>query len=272
MDIDKFKKLFTAVYPYLSTVGLTGLGETVLYPHLRECVEFIKAKKSAISIYLSTNASVPSCVEVMDSVMNTLGTIQISIDGVGSVFEQVRRGATYDAFLRNATHIAQHAKRKGVGVVLNMVIIKENYHQMVDIIKLAKTMDVPGVTVTPINLAGVDWDLSYYDFFRSSEFTSVLEQARRAAVREGISFSYVTDVPHKGIRNCRYVWNHSYITWDGFLVPCCAKPFPKELNFGNVFEKGLFRCLNSRRAVAFRIAALSNTIPEFCSRCHWINK
>ena len=74
----------------------------------------------------------------------------------------------------------------------------------------------------------------------------------------------------KGFITCPYPWKGFYITWDGFLVPCCAKPFPKEKNFGNVFKKGLLNCLNDKDFIEFRAMAKKNITPDFCKRCHFI--
>ena len=68
-------------------------------------------------------------------------------------------------------------------------------------------------------------------------------------------------------RDCIFPWEYPYITWDGYYVPCCGKPFPKLLNFGNVFEQGVMPVLNSPKAQAFRRAWQQNTPPAFCHNC-----
>ncbi len=50
----------------------------------------------------------------------------------------------------------------------------------------------------------------------------------------------VWDIKTKNeFKKCHLPWNHFYVSWDGYMTPCCAKPFPKELNFGNVFDTSL---------------------------------
>jgi radical SAM protein with 4Fe4S-binding SPASM domain len=56
--------------------------------------------------------------------------------------------------------------------------------------------------------------------------------------------------------------------WDGYIPPCCAKPFPKELNFGNVFQDGLINTLNSKDFQNFRNIWLNKEYPEFCNKCY----
>ena len=55
------------------------------------------------------------------------------------------------------------------------------------------------------------------------------------------------------------------------MTPCCAKPFPKELNFGNVFETSLMQCLNSKEYRQFREMWYKNETPEFCKKCHVVD-
>ena len=72
-------------------------------------------------------------------------------------------------------------------------------------------------------------------------------------------------------QKCRFPWSHFYICWDGFIAPCCAKPFPKELNFGNVFENGVLNVLNSKKYRNFRTLWYKNQAPNFCNKCHFLD-
>ncbi|MBQ2352671.1 MAG: SPASM domain-containing protein [Bacteroidales bacterium] len=43
------------------------------------------------------------------------------------------------------------------------------------------------------------------------------------------------------------------------------------MNFGNVFENGVFNTINSKKAQAFRRMWQQNEAPEFCKYCNNIN-
>jgi radical SAM protein with 4Fe4S-binding SPASM domain len=60
---------------------------------------------------------------------------------------------------------------------------------------------------------------------------------------------------------------HFYVTWNGYLAPCCAKPFPKEQHFGNVFKDGLMKCLNSSAYRNQRKMWFENKTPKACEGC-----
>jgi len=68
-------------------------------------------------------------------------------------------------------------------------------------------------------------------------------------------------------KKCRFMWNYFYITWDGFVPPCCAKPFPKEKNFGSVFSNKLINVLNTKDFRDFRKDWQEENNPEFCDKC-----
>jgi radical SAM protein with 4Fe4S-binding SPASM domain len=111
-------------------------------------------------------------------------------------------------------------------------------------------------------------DVGLYEFYQTDTFRDLLNDAKSVAREKGI---YVTmpelDQP-KGFRFCGYPWDDFYITWDGFLVPCCAKPFPKEKHCGNVFDTGLMNAINAPDFIRFRELSNRDETPDFCQRCH----
>ena len=45
MKPEQVYKIVDEIYPYLDSIGLTGLGETFLYPELLEVCKYIKEKR-----------------------------------------------------------------------------------------------------------------------------------------------------------------------------------------------------------------------------------
>ena len=123
--------------------------------------------------------------------------------------------------------------------------------------------------MVPVNLVSkTDEDISYYKLFFSQEFRKELERAKTTAKKyKGLEVIYPTLNLEGGFKTCTQTWNYFYISWDGLLPPCCAKPFPKELNFGNVFKNGVMNSINSKRIKAFRKLWIKNETPEFCKKC-----
>jgi len=270
MPLGPLKRLLDETGPFLKIVGLSGLGETFLYPHLREAAEYLYRRNPEIFGFISTNAYAPDCPAIFSDLSPVIRSLQISIDGVGEIFEKTRAPARYDVFLRNVEEIARIAKGRGTVLQFNMVLTTENFFQAKEVVLLAKEFGVPRVYFNPVNWVTNDRKISGYRFFKSRVFLDALEDARQLALQKGVrAETFVLDAP-KDFRQCGYPWDHFYVTWDGFLVPCCAKPFPKDKHFGNVFRDGLMPCVNRNEFLWFRRMWLENITPEFCRRCHLV--
>jgi len=273
MNLEKMKKVIDEAFPYVDSIGLTGLGETFMYKKLPAIVDYIRSKNQGIIISVSTNAHLPASVPMVSELADKLDTIQVSIDGIGNTYEQVRLKSSYPFFYENMRQIVEVCRGKRASVMFNFVAIRENYQQMAEVVELAGQLGVTYVNITPFNVASVTiYDKSYYDFFQTPAFKEELKRAKKAAHNFPDMELTTWDIEApKGFRKCDLVWSHFYVSWDGYATPCCAKPFPKELNFGSVFDDGLMKCLNNRDYRQFRKMWYKNEPPEFCKNCHVID-
>lgn len=273
MDFDKFKKIVDEIYPYVDAIGLTGLGETFLYKRIEEAVDYIKSKSKGIIISCSINAHLPKSIEIAEKLIGKIDTIQISIDGIGEVYNQVRKAADYNFFFKNTLAILEKAKGSITDIMFNMVVLKENYHQMTEMLKLADDIGVKYLNINPMNIvARTDLDNSYYDFYLTKEFKDEYFKTKElASSYPNVELTFYDFESPASFRKCRFMWNYFYITWDGFVPPCCAKPFPKEKSFGNVFEQPLIEILNTKDYQNFRKDWFEEKNPEFCDKCFNMN-
>lgn len=273
MNIENLKKIVDEAYPYVDSIGLTGLGETLMYKPLPEAIDYIRSKNNGIIVFISINAHLPNSFPLASSLADKLDTIQISIDGIEDIYDKVRLRGEYSFFIKNAKAIAESCQNKRADVMFNFVAIKENFHQMADIVQVASEIGVKYVNITPVNVASVTaWGTDYYQLFESDEFKTHLKRAKKLAEKlDNVEFTTWDFTTAAGFRKCDFPWSHFYVSWDGFSTPCCAKPFPKELNFGNVFESGLMSCLNSPDYRSFRKMWYNNVTPDFCKKCHMVD-
>ena len=269
MDFEKFKSIIDEIYPYVDAIGLTGLGETFLYKRIDEAVDYIKSKNKGIVISCSINAHLPKSIQIAEKLINKIDTIQISIDGIGKVYNEVRKTADYNFFLKNTLGILEKAKGSNTDIMFNMVVLKENYHQMSDMLKLCDEIGVKYLNINPMNIvARTDLDNSYYDFYSSKDFKDEYFKTKElASGYPDVELTFYDFESPASFKKCRFMWNYFYITWDGFVPPCCAKPFPKEKHFGNVFEQPLIEILNTKDYQDFRQDWLNDASPEFCDKC-----
>lgn len=273
MSLDSAKKIIDEVWPYLDSIGLTGMGETFLYKEIDEIVDYIKEKNKGIIISVSTNAVLPGFVEKVSGLIGKIDTIQVSIDGLDDIYETIRKKSDFKLLDKNLRFLSQMTKNTGTDVMLNMVVTKENFKQMTLLIKYAKEINIKYMDFTLFNLASVTGiEQSYYTFYQSDDFQKTIKELEETI--RNTPDVLVTERNFKtdnSFQKCPFPWTHFYISWDGYVPPCCAKPFPKELNFGNVFNAKIIDILNSNQYKEFRTLWCKNTPPSFCKKCHFID-
>ncbi len=272
IDVNQAKHVIDEVWPYLDSIGLTGMGETFLYREIEQIVDYIKSKNKGIIISLSTNAMTFDFIKSVEKVIGKVDTIQVSIDGLDGVYEQIRKNASFENLKENLKNLVNRCKGTETTIMLNMVVTKENYHQMHEMVTFSDNIGIEFLNFTLFYLSSVtDVELEYYQFYKTLPF---LEELKRVdAVSANHPFVEVSNWDYKSkneFKKCPFPWTHFYICWNGFVTPCCSKPFPKELNFGNVFENGVMGCLNSKDFTKFRELWHKNQTHQFCRKCHFI--
>ncbi len=272
MDLDLLKNIVDQVYPYVDSIGLTGLGEPLLYSDLPEALKYIKSKNKGIITSVSTNAALPDTLAKIKVIKEDIDSIQISIDGIGDTYNRVRKNGNYKEFLQNVRGIRNELSASKKDLIFNMVVIKDNFYQMADMIDLTQKLGISCLNFTLFNLASVtEINIEYYKFFHTTEFLDALNNAIEQAKKyPDLHITFWDYRSKNSFRKCHFPWTQFYISWDGYVTACCAKPFPKELHFGNLNNTSLIDCLNSASYQQFRKLWYQNHAPKFCDRCHFI--
>lgn len=274
MPPDKAMEIIDRAWPYLDSIGLTGMGETFLYPHLEQVACHIRSRNPGIVISVSTNACAPRTIELTTRLRNKIDTLQVSVDGLGATYEKIRKGSSFQLFSSNLHQMAKILQGSQTDLMLNMVVTHENFEQMAAMVDFAAANSIPYLNFTLLNLAAVtELDVSYYQLFYSEEFIrakNILQEAKTRQPGVEVSF-WQQQQPGKGFRNCPFPWTHFYISWNGNIPPCCAKPFPKQFHFGNIFDIPLTQILNTSTYRHFRRLWQQDQTPSFCNKCHFID-
>ncbi len=267
MTLEQAEKIIDELYPYLDSIGLTGLGETFLHPHLADVVKYVKEKKKSIITTISTNAYQKDYKERIVPVLPFVDNIQFSVDGVGEVYETIRPKTSFDEVRDNIRFTME--KGKDVTFMVNCVVMPENFRDMRNVVLFAREMGMGYVNFNPVSIASQPrMKRDFYQFFISEEYlkeVEALEEMKRQFPDMEITGPYFPK--DASFHDCIFPWEYPYITWDGYYVPCCGKPFPKLLNFGNVFHSSVMEVLNGEKAQEFRLQWQRNTPPTFCHNC-----
>jgi MoaA/NifB/PqqE/SkfB family radical SAM enzyme len=267
MDLDKAKTFFKNYNRYLDRLGLSGNGETLLYPSLPEFLAYCRGINSSIIFFLSSNLQHKDTPRIFKTIHRNVDTFQVSIDGTGDVYEAIRKPADYDRFLSNLEQVCSISKNRAAQIKLNMVVFNKNYLQMKDVVGVAKRFGIAEVYFAKLNPVAIDPAMNDPALYRSPAFRAALDEALSFAKANKITLRYPESLLHDDDAICYYPWNSIFITWQGFIAPCCAKPFPKIMNFGNVFESDFLECLNSPAFIEFRKGFSKGNRPAFCAGC-----
>jgi radical SAM protein with 4Fe4S-binding SPASM domain len=272
MDYGLLTKIVDQTAPYLDSIGLTGLGEPLLYKKLPEALQYIKSKNKGIITSISSNLMLPNSPSIIAKIAENLDTLQISTDGLGKTYEEIRKSGDFELFDLNLKMISRMSDAEKPDLLFNVVVIKENFKQMSSIVKYAAGLGVSYVNFTYLNLAGIpDIPVEYYDFYKSSEFLTELEKVKHLAEDyPDMELTFWGETGEKSFQACNAPWGHFYITFDGYLVPCCGKPFPKEKHFGNLNDVKVIDALNSDEFKHFRQLWQKNITPKFCRKCNYV--
>ena len=273
MPLEQVKRIVDMTLPYLTSIGLTGLGETLLYPHFAEICRYIKGLKSNVIISISTNAQFKEYLDTLKEAIDYIDNIQISVDGIGATYEEIRPNTSFENVKVNILATSELCRNRGVEFKLNFVIMPQNFMDMKKIVDLAKETGAQSVEFNQMNIASnPSKDRRFYDFFTSEPYLKAVSELRQYAREKSVEISLMDFDANSDFKKCNFPWDHPYITWNGYFIPCCGKPFPKLLNFGNVFEsESIMDVLNSPKAQAFRRAWQKGQAPSFCKNCQHVD-
>ena len=70
-----------------------------------------------------------------------------------------------------------------------------------------------------------------------------------------------------GKDRCDWPWTGAYISYEGYMMPCCMVSTPDRANFGKVTDRTLTSVWNSDEYNNFREQLDSENPPDICRSC-----
>jgi len=267
MDYSLFEQLAVKHVPQLEYLSLAGgLGEPLLYPRFVDAVRLARGLNKDCEISISTNGLVRTALDQLIAVDGALSFVQISIDGVGEMFDaMVGRPRVWARFDRMVAEMLPLLSSVGTAVRFNSVVRPHNVAQVPAIVAKVAMWGGTRLYFNGMNLVATDLPRETYDFYWSEEFLSAMDEAAELGEQRGVDVGWFDMREIVGFRSCEYPWDNFYISWDGTLVPCCAKPFAQLLNFGSALRPSWW---NDNGLVQFRRLSNRNVSPRFCDGCH----
>ena len=261
MSLDDLKHIVGQV-PRLKAVKLQGMGEPMLNPEIIPMMRYLRSR--SIRVYTAINGTV--LPPDIDELMDVVNRIEFSIDSVDpDEYRSIRGTGNIEEVVDNLKLICRaREKHPQVLISINCVILDDSEKRLADLFDLAGETGVDGIN---FNIAQ-NWtvDGNHRKEYRAEYDLNIVEAVVDEMSRRN-SVNATVRKPVYGYSACEWARIGCYITWDGFVTPCCQRPDPDEINFGNIFTMSFDRIYHSPRYVDFREKLLGDEAPYECSNC-----
>lgn len=140
-------EIWEAIKPQLKnvkSVDFTGGGEPLLQPNLAKWMA--DAKSAGCETGILTNGLLLTEKKAMDLIQAGWDWLCVSMDGATrEKYEEIRQGSNFDKVCENLGRIAKLRKGAKPKTMINFVLMNINFHQVEDIVRLAKELGVDQV-------------------------------------------------------------------------------------------------------------------------------
>jgi radical SAM protein with 4Fe4S-binding SPASM domain len=272
----------------LKELHLQGLGEPMMHPRFFDMVRYASAR--GVRVTTNTNATLLNGRRAGECVTSGLECLHASVDGAtAGTFERIRVRAKFSRIVANLETF-RDIRRQGRSLKPRLHIVfvamRQNLEELPELVRLARELEAEEVFVQQLchdfgeatlpeqyrsMRAFVDQQALLQADHRWVE--EVFSRAREAAATAGLRLRLprVEPKPHPpgtpGPDRCSWPWTGGYISYQGYMMPCCMVSTPDRINFGNVRDQGVMPIWNNAAFSDFRAQLASDDPPEICRSC-----
>ncbi len=288
LKFDKFKKVFDQVVPKKLT--LSGVGEPMLNPELYDMVTY--ARKHNTEVMIPSNATLLNRRKLSEKLVDAgLNVLKISVDAASrETYLKVRLEDYFDDIVEGINVLEDVKRERNTRfpeLRFDFVILEDNFHEIPQLVALAKTLNIPTVFFRALQVEGIQGereellgrDVDFKELFNAvkkgltlaEEYkikTNLKDIARDFMVYESL---YVEHDSKMNEDVCLLPWLQCFVSVKGELSPCCATYSNEAWSAGNVFEQGFEPVWNSQKMQDLRtkfkkkkndLAICTNCIPR----------
>jgi radical SAM protein with 4Fe4S-binding SPASM domain len=243
-----------------------------------------------VRVTINTNLTLLNHERTERLIQSGLDTLFFSIDGsTAETYERIRKRAHFERVLNNMERFLETRKRfvsELPHLRLVMVIMHQNLHELPDLVKLAHQWSAEEMFVQhlshdfgeptlpeeyrPMRDYIGEQSLAYEDPQRIDRY---FNEAREVAQSLGVKLRLPRTTPKRyapgtpGRERCNWPWTGAYISYEGYMMPCCMVSTPDRGNFGKVTDHTLASVWNSEAYNNFREQLDSGNPPDICRSC-----
>lgn len=272
----------------LEELHLQGLGEPMMHPRFFEMVNY--AARKGIKVSTNSNLTLLTARRAEQCLTSGLDCLHASIDGAtAEIYERIRVRAHFDRVVGNLERLIELREQRGYTlprVRMVMVIMRQNLHELPDLVRMAHRWAVEGLFVQHLchdfgetNLP--ERYLPMRDFVQGEtlqgedlqRIEDYFGQARAVADELGVDLRLPRPRPRihppgtPGSVRCNWPWRGAYISYQGSMMPCCMISTPDRYTLGNLAAEDFTTAWNGPAYQEFRAQLDSEQPPEVCRSC-----
>jgi len=275
-----------------TTFLLTG-GEPTLRKDLTDIVMLIKEYKFRCGLFTNATLLKPSMSD--DLIRSGLDYLLFSLDGPLAIHDALREEGAFKNTCENIRYIVNTRKQKSPRIIMNVVILPENYVHLEEIIDIALDLGVDGISLGfPTFLTTEEFSVHKTElkkhfsvndpggFIHVNNFSKGEMKNLPSIIRSALSYAKEKnlkiflkpdpnekdmakwfDSDFKFLRQCIYPWNVMRISPYGDIYPCAQFP----VKMGNIRISSIKEIWNGEKFVKFRTMLRREGLFTGCNRC-----
>jgi MoaA/NifB/PqqE/SkfB family radical SAM enzyme len=255
LDRKAYESFIDRVAMHTNSLLFYFMGEPFLNKHAYDMIRYTRAK----DIYVETCTN-GDFVDAKGVIYSDINKISFQLGGMTEETHRRYRVASSLAAAHKNLYALIEERRKhpesNVQIEVGLIVMRHNEHEVPAFLEWAKKI---GVDVANVIDPCVRNMLEAYAYLPNNRTYWYYDEK---AFERGVLTPKV--LPHN---ECVWIWNSMQINWNGDAVPCCRDPNGKHV-LGNVFEDGVTRVFNGKRAREFRRRILTDQgNVDLCKLC-----
>ena len=212
MSYNLYEKIINESAPYIHTVYLWGVGESLLHPQFFDMVSL--AKEHNLKVVFTTNGTLLNKQNIKAIIKHQIDDIIFSVDGITSL--KTLRGVTshkLSQYIKNLNTEKQLQNSTLPHTHINFILMKQNKEEIPDFLQWATSLKIP--------------DIKFQNLLTWDEYTT--NQSRIFDTDSNIKLPTTTLTSHP---KCTQPFiGSSNIRVDGKVTPCCFVAYPLNTYF-----------------------------------------
>ncbi|NOT36854.1 MAG: radical SAM protein [Saprospiraceae bacterium] len=256
LRFEQFAKFVDPITTRLSSIVFYFQGEPYINNDLFKMIHHVSQRN--VYTMSSTNGHFLSVENCIKTIQSGLDRLVISIDGTTQdTYEQYRIGGNLELVIEGTKNLVAAKKEMNSTtplIVFQFLVVKPNEHQIEDVKKLAKDLEVDHLEFKTAQI---------YNYHNGSDLIPEAEIFSRYKKQSNGTYS----IKNKLLNHCWRMWQGCVITWDGRVVPCC---FDKDAqhNLGQISNQTLRDVWRNKSYQDFRSKIiLGRKNIDICTNC-----